>query len=163
MISFLKNYNSIKQDITSAQSGYYPKLDLVLGAGHESTDRYNKQNNATDTNFDFTVYQNSLTLTQNIFKGFETTYQVEQQKNKAISSAYSYVEKVNDTAFDVLNNYIQVMKNTELLQTAKENVDINQEIFVKVKKLFDAGLTTLSEVNKKSPFLPIIFSPPSEK
>ena len=144
----LKNYNAIKQDVISAKSGYYPKLDLVLGAGRESTDRSNGANNAPDTDFDFTVYQNSLTLTQNIFKGFETTYQVEQQENRAISSAYSYVEKVNDTAFDMLNSYIQVMKNTELLQTAKENVDINQEIFVKVKKLFDSGLTTLSEVNK---------------
>lgn len=144
----LKNYNVIKQDITTAKSGYYPKLDLVLGAGRESTDRSNRANNAPDTDFDFTVYQNSLTLTQNVFKGFETTYQVEQQENRAISSAYSYVEKVNDTAFSMVNSYIQVMKNTELLQTAKENVDINQEIFVKVKKLFDSGLTTLSEVNK---------------
>jgi len=142
----LKNYNSIKQDITSAKSGYYPKLDLVLGAGRESTNRYNRPNNAPD--FDLSVYQNSLTLTQNIFKGFETTYQIEQQENKSISSAYSYIEKVNDTAFSMVNSYIQVMKNTQLLETARENVDINQEIFVKVKKLFDSGLTTLSEVNK---------------
>lgn len=144
----LKNYNSVKEDITSAKSGYYPKLDLVLGAGRENTDRSNRSNNAVDQSFDYTVYQNSLTLTQNIFKGFETTYQVEQEENRAISAAYSYVEQVNDTAFSMLNSYIQVMKNTELLQTAKENVEINEEIFVKVKKLFDAGLTTLSEVNK---------------
>lgn len=139
----LKNYNVIKEDKISAESGYYPKLDLVLGLGRESTKRSSRTNT-----FDFTVYQNSLTLTQNIFKGFETTYQVEQQANRAISAAYSYVEKVNDTAFDMLESYIQVMKNTELLQTAKENVDINQEIFIKVKKLFESGLTTLSEVNK---------------
>ena len=144
----LKNYNVIKQDITSAKSGYYPKLDLSLGVGRESTDRSNRVNNAPDTDFDFTVYQNSLTLTQNVFKGFETSYQVEQQENRAISSAYSYVEKVNDTAFRMVNSYIQVMKNTQLLETARENVDINQDIFVKVKKLFDSGLTTLSEVNK---------------
>ena len=48
----------------------------------------------------------------------------------------------------MVNSYIQVMKNTELLQTAKENVEINEEISIKVKKLFDSGLTTLSEVNK---------------
>ncbi|MFT5660979.1 MAG: adhesin transport system outer membrane protein [Sulfurimonas sp.] len=144
----LKNYNSIKEDITSAESGYYPKLDLVLGAGHESTDRTNRPASGANESFDFSVYQNSLTLTQNLFSGFETTYQVQQQENKAVSAAYSYVEKVNDTAFSMVNSYIQVMKNTQLLQTAQENVDINDEIFQKVKKLFDAGLTTLSEVNK---------------
>lgn len=147
----LKNYNALKEDITSAQSGYYPKLDLVLGAGHETTDKSNRVTaGATlpDQSFDYTVYENSLTLTQNLFSGFETTYQVQQQENRAVSAAYSYVEKVNDTAFSMVNSYIQVMKNVELLQTAKENVDINEEIFQKVKKLFDAGLTTLSEVNK---------------
>ncbi|MDQ7062139.1 MAG: TolC family protein [Sulfurimonas sp.] len=48
----------------------------------------------------------------------------------------------------MLNTYLQVMKNEELLQTAKANVDINVEIFTKVQKLYDSGLTTLSEVNK---------------
>ena len=148
----LKNYNSVKEDVTSAKSGYYPKLDLVLGAGYEKTDRTNRVSGTgaalDDTSFNFNVYQNSLTFTQNLFKGFETTHRVEQQENRAISAAYSYIEKVNDTAFNMVNSYIQVMKNAELLQTAKENVEINEEIFQKVKKLFDSGLTTLSEVNK---------------
>ena len=143
----LKNYNSTKEDITSAKSGYYPKLDLSLGAGYEKTDRNNRPD-TPDQKFNFSVYQNSLTLTQNIFKGFETKYQVKQQENRTISSAYSYVEKANDTSFQMVNTYLEVIKNVELLQTAKENVEINEEIFVKVQKLYDSGLTTLSEVNK---------------
>ena len=143
----LKNYNSTKEDITSAKAGYYPKLDLSLGVGYERTDKDNRPA-APDESFDFNVYQNSLTYTQNIFNGFETTYRVEQQKNRTIAASYSYVEKVNDVSFEMVNTYIQVMKNEELLQTAKENIDINEEIFIKVQKLYDSGLTTLSEVNK---------------
>ncbi len=142
----LKNYNATKEDIAIAKSGYYPKLDLSLGIGYEHTDRDTPANG--EQTFDFNVYQNSLKYTQNIFKGFETTYQIKQQKNRTISAAYSYVESVNDTAFKTLDAYLQVMKNKELLDNAQANVDINQEIFKKVKKLYDAGLTTLSEVNK---------------
>ena len=40
------------------------------------------------------------------------------------------------------------MKNKELLEIEKENININTEIFKKVQKLYDAGLTTLSEENK---------------
>lgn len=137
----LSNYNSVKEEITAAKSGYYPKLDLSLGVGYEKTDRDN-------TSFDFKVYQNSLKYTQNVFNGFETTYRVQQQKSKTLSSAYSYIEKVNSTSFDLVNSYLQVMKNHELLQTAKENVEINQIVLIKVEKLYKAGLTTLSEVNK---------------
>ncbi len=143
----LKNYNSTKEDIASTKAGYYPKLDLSLGVGYEKTNRKDRPTTQNES-FDFSVYQNSLTYTQNIFKGFETTYQVEQQKHRTVSSSYSYIEKVNDISFQMVNTYLQVMKNEELLQNAKDNVKINEEIFVKVKKLYDSGLTTLSEVNK---------------
>jgi adhesin transport system outer membrane protein len=142
-----KNYNATKEDITSAKAGYYPKLDLSLGMGIENTDRSDRPGIADQT-FDFSVYQNSLTYTHNLFKGFETTYQVEQQENRTIAAAYSYIEKVNDTSFEMVNTYLQVMRNKELLDNAQANVDINSEILKKVQKLYNAGLTTLSEVNK---------------
>lgn len=138
----LKNYNATKEDITAAKSGYLPKLDLSIGVGKEDGEKPLNQE------FDYSVYQNSLTLTQNLFKGFETTSRVKEQENRTIASAYSYIEKVNDTSFKMVNAYIQVMKNRELLTIQKENVEINTEIFKKVQKLYDAGLTTLSEVNK---------------
>lgn len=138
----LKNYNATKEDITVAEAGWYPKLDLSLGFGQEDGET------AQGEDFDYSVYQHSLSLTMNIFKGFETVNQVKGQKNRTASAAYSYIEKVNDTSFQMVNSYLEVMKNKELLQTAQENIDINTKILEKVQKLYDAGLTTLSEVNK---------------
>jgi len=143
----LKNYNSIKEDITTAKAGYYPKLDLTLGVGIETTDKTFPTRNA-DTSSSFNVYQGSLTYSQNIFNGLKTTYQVTQKEHQTTSAAYSYIEKVNNTSFELVNTYLQVMKNSELLKTAQDNVDIDEEIFSKVEKLYDSGLTTLSEVNK---------------
>ena len=143
----LKNYNSTKEDIDIAKAGYYPKLDLQLGIGYEHTEL--KDRPATpDGKFDFAVYDNSLTLTQNIFKGFETTYQVKEHENRTVAAAYNYVEKVNSTAFEMVNQYLLVLKQKELLANAQENIDIDKEILSKVQKLYDSGLTTLSEVNK---------------
>lgn len=143
----LKNYNSTKEDIKIAKSGFYPKLDLSLGAGYEHTELNNRP--ATpDGSFDFGVYDNSLTFTQNIFKGFETTYQVKEHENRTVAAAYHYVEKVNSTAFEMVNQYLLVLKQRELLGNAQENIDINKEILDKVQKLYASGLTTLSEVNK---------------
>lgn len=151
----LKNYNATKEEITSAKSAYYPKIDLKIGAGYENSKRENYAGESTIfdernrvNSLGLGVYENALTYTQNLFNGFQTTSQVKQQGHRTVSAAYSYVEKVNDTAFEMVNTYLQVMKNEELLQTAKENIEINEEIFTKVKKLYDAGLTTLSEVNK---------------
>ena len=151
----LKNYNSTKEDVQSAKSGYYPKLDISLGAGYEHSQRedfagnttLSKRGNTVDK-LGLGVYQNALTYTQNLFNGFATTYKVQQQEHRTVSAAYSYIETVNDTVFEMVNGYLQVMKNEELLQNAKANVAINDEILTKVQKLYDSGLTTLSEVNK---------------
>jgi adhesin transport system outer membrane protein len=137
----LQNYNATKQDITIAQSGYYPKLDIKAGAGQEKIER-----DLSNTNY--TAYETSLNYTHNIFNGFGTTSLVEGQEYRTLAAAYSYVEKVNTTAADLTNAYLEVIKNKELLGTAQENVTIDQEIFNKVKKLYKAGLTTLSEVKK---------------
>lgn len=139
----LKNYNATKEDIATAKAGYYPKLDLILGVGQEDG-----KSATTQENFDYNVYQNSLSLTQNIFNGFETTYRVQQQESRTVAAAYSYIETVNDVSFEMVNVYLQVIKNKELLDIQKENIEINTEIFKKVQKLYNAGLTTLSEVNK---------------
>lgn len=144
----LKNYNSTKEDVTIANAGYYPKIDLSLGVGREKTDRSGRQFGASDESFNLSVYQNSLTYTHNLFKGFETMYQVQQHEYKTAASAYGYIETVNDTAFNMVKSYLQVMRQKELLDIAQENIEINEEIFSKVQKLYDSGLTTLSEVNK---------------
>jgi len=156
----LKNYNATKEDITTAKAGFYPKLDLSLGFGFENSQKQTyfnkshkevsrlKQYGVKKTSLNLSVYQTSLKYTQNLFAGFRTISEIEQQDSKTVSSAYSYVEKVNDISFKMVDAYLQVMRNKELLDTAKANVDINKEIFKKVQKLYDAGLTTFSEVNK---------------
>ncbi len=153
----LKNYNATKEDIDIAKSGYYPKLDLTIGVGNEINQertRYDGTSTLLDENGNIvddstlSVYQNSITLTQNIFNGFSTNSKVSQQKHSTSAAAYSYIENVNDISFKLIDSYLQVMRNNELLENAKANVDINEEIFKKVQKLYDAGLTTLSEVNK---------------
>ena len=141
----LKNYNSVAQDINIANSDYWPKLDLKLGAGFEDTQRNESRPDGT---YDDEVYQNSLTYTQNLFKGFETFHKVQQEEARAGAAAYSFIETSNDVAFEMVNTYLLLMKNIELLGTAKENIDINVEILTKVRKLYNAGLTTKSEVNK---------------
>ena len=146
IVERLKNYNTTREDITIAEAGYYPKIDLSLGVGYEDTQKDSPT--LGEQSFDYSVYQNSLKYTQNLFKGFETTYQVQQHENRTTSAAYHYIEKVNDTSFRMVDTYLQVMKNKELLETARANVKINTEIFTKVQKLYDSGLTTLSEVNK---------------
>ena len=151
VVERLKNYRATQQDLTVAESEYYPSVDFKASLGHNnagalkgSDDDWNHE--VTDEQYN--NYETSLILTQNLFDGFSTTSKVDYQESRILAAAYNYIEKSNDLAFKMTSAYLNVIRSYELLQTARENVQINDEIFKNVKDLFDSGLTTDSEVKK---------------
>jgi len=150
----LKNYRATQQDLNIAESEYYPKLDLKLIAGYNKQGMF-KDADGAGSDYDHPVlkngygsYETSITLTQNLFDGFGTMHKVDYQEARILAAAYNYVEKANDIAFKMTNAYLNVLRAYELVQIARENIAINEEIYSKVKDLYDAGLTTDSEVKK---------------
>jgi len=140
----IDNFNQTYADLRIARAGYLPNVDLAGDFGVMRDKSYT-------TGFDvdsYGFYNASLTLTQNIFNGYSTTHRVSTQEARLMAAAYSFVEKADEMAYKTVESYIDVVKNRELLRIAKKNIRINQEIYDKVKKLYNAGLTTLSEVNK---------------
>jgi adhesin transport system outer membrane protein len=138
----LANYRETSKDLSIARSEYLPTLDLVSSLGHENTDYVNTP--TTSLNY----YENSLTLMWNIFNGFSTNTKVDYQKSRIVAAAYNFIEKADDTAFQITRDYIEVIKQRELLDISKENLRINQEILSKVKDLYTSGATTKSEMRK---------------
>jgi outer membrane protein, adhesin transport system len=144
VVERLKNFRAIKQDIKVAESEYYPSLDLRVSGGYNKAGIF--KNDVLDV--DYTNYQSSLVFTQNLFNGFSTTHKVDYQQARVLAAAYNYLETADDTAFKMVQAYIEVLKSKELIQTAIENVQINESILQKVQDLFNSGLTTESEVKK---------------
>ena len=92
VIERLKNYRGSRATIEYAEAGYYPTLDLKLSSGYKQVGKLNDQ--VLEDSYD--IFQNSLTLRQNIFNGFSTHEQVTYQKMRTLAAAYSYLEKAND-------------------------------------------------------------------
>lgn len=149
----LKNYRATQQDLNIAESEWYPSLDFRAAVGYNNAGELKTSNPGSEWNYnvldeDYNNYETSLTLTQNLFDGFATINKVDYQEARILAAAYNYIEKLNDVAFEMTSAYINVQRSYELLQTARESVQINESIFNKVKDLYDSGLTTDSEVKK---------------
>lgn len=140
----LHNYRATLEDLRTTEAQYLPSLDYTGSIAREKTD-------SPSTNFNnitLNSYVHTLQVTQNLFNGFGTTYESDYNKARILSSAYNYVENANDTAFKFISAYITAYKAREIVKIADLNVKYDQEIKTKVEKLFDAGLTTRSEVEK---------------
>ena len=148
----LKNFRATQQDLNIAESEYYPTIDLRTSFGYNRAGEI-KSSGSSDFNHgvtesDYRNYESSLTFTQNLFDGFGTTNRVDFEEARILAAAYKYLEKANDIAFRMVDVYVKVLRTSELVGTARENVQINESIYTKVQALYDSGLTTDSEVKK---------------
>ncbi|MDQ7045020.1 MAG: TolC family protein [Sulfurimonas sp.] len=148
----LRNYRATQQDLGIAESEYYPSIDLSVAAAHTragnlKTSGNSDFNHAVVSNA-YNSYETSLTLTQNIFDGYGTMNKVDYEEARILAAAYKYLEVANNEAFKMTNIYLEVLRAYELIGSAEENLEINEQVYTKVKDLFDAGLTTESEVQK---------------
>lgn len=151
----LKNFRATQQDLNVAESEYYPSIDLRASAGYNRAGEIKSGTVGSGSDFnhnvnesDYRNYESSLTLTQNIFDGFGTVNKVDFEEAQILAAAYKYLERSNDIAFQMSDSYIKVLRAAELVGTARENVQINESIYLKVRDLFESGLTTDSEVKK---------------
>jgi len=140
----LKNYRATRQDISIADSGYMPTIDIVAGVGYKTQGHIN--NNITEANFD--TYNSAIILKQNIFNGFDTLYSVAYEKARVVSAAYDYIEKTDDITLQTTKAYLDLLRANELYSTSKENVKNNELIYSKVYELYISGVAARSELDK---------------
>ena len=139
----LKYYESVLQDLEIAKSGNLPTLDYQGSVGRESTKR-----EGVSENINLTHYNNSLILRQNIFNGFKTTSEIEQNEARISSAAYSVVDRTNNLSYETIKSYLEVLKENELSTLYNENVQNHEEILSKIKERTDAGIGRQSEVQQ---------------
>lgn len=140
----LHNYRATLEDLRTTEAQYLPSLDYTGTIARERTDNSNTGFQSRS----LTSYQHSLQLTQNLFNGFGTVYEADYNKARILAAANFYIENANDAAYQFVSTYINVLKNRDLLCIAEANVKFNEEIYAKVNKLYNAGMTTRSESEK---------------
>ncbi|MDD3596898.1 TolC family outer membrane protein [Sulfuricurvum sp.] len=143
----LHNYRATLEDLRTTEAQYLPSLDYSGTIARENTDNENTRLAGYGSRT-LNTYQHSLTLTQNLFNGFGTIYEADYNKARILAAANYYIENANDVAYKLVETYINVIKARDLLCIAKANVKFNEEIFTKVNKLYQAGITTRSESEK---------------
>ena len=139
-------FRSVKQDVGIAESGYYPKLDVVVGAGSEKTN--NRGTLFTDKTLDRT--EAGVVLSQNIFEGFGTQNDVNKQLYRVSSAAYSVIETANQTSLSMVEAYTELFKQKELLGSAEANVETHKTINGKIQERIDSGVGANSELEQSS-------------
>ncbi len=132
-------YNRLGRDeeVRQARAGYLPEVNFTAGYGLQSIQE--------PVNDERSAQEVVLSLRQNIFTGLATKNEVERQKARVNSQAYSLQSTSENTALRTTEVYLNVLRQQELLRLAEENLDSHLRITDQINLRSGAGVASTSD------------------
>ena len=140
----ISDYKSIRYDLDKAEADYKPTVDLSAGIGPEHAEKKSPPTSETD----LTRKEASLIVTENLFRGFNTKYNVQEQNARIESSRNYAMQEANTLALRSTETYLLVLRNKRLLDLEHENVDTHERIFKMTREKLTAGLGRRSDLEQ---------------
>jgi len=135
------NRQARDEEVKQAQSDYWPILDVSYGAGVSEIDNYLD---------DGTSHPQStvVSLRQNLFRGFGTQYEVKRQESRVASQAYLLQGTSENIALRTSRVYLNVLRQLEVFDLAKENVQTHQRIYDQMKLRSESGIDRKADLDQ---------------
>lgn len=145
--------SAIDQELRQARAQYLPSIDLRGALGPEYTNSPSTRNRATrppggDSATTLMRYESQLTLSQMLFDGFASLSEVERQKARIDSASYRVAEAAEFTALDAVEAHLDVLRNEDLVELARENVAEHRRILDRVQRLEREGGGSIADLRQ---------------
>ncbi len=138
------------EELAQAKALYLPSIDFSGDFGFEYTDDRFTNNRLDTTDDDETLFRNEagLTLTQMLFDGWETKYEVERQENRIQSSAFRVKETSELVGLSIVEAFLEVIRQRELLGITRDNVNEHLAIMDLIQEGVDGGRSTQADLEQ---------------
>ena len=137
-------YRQVVSDREIADGGWLPSVDFEASTGRFETDSPLTGNQLED--YDSSNYE--LSVTQNLFNGYDTTYQIQQSDARARAALYDVYDTADNIALRAIQAYLEVIKQRRLYRLALENVSAHKEILAQIRVRNQSGVGRRSQLQQ---------------
>lgn len=145
--SVQNNRRATDEELKQAQALWKPSLDLRADGGWQYTNRKYDGVSGRDSDSGTTASV-GLTLTQMLFDGFETKFENKRQEWRVRSASHRVRETAEFVGLDIVESYIDILRQRELLAIAVENTRQHQDILSQIQDATGAGRSTQADVEQ---------------
>lgn len=131
------------EELNQGKALYLPSLDVNANAGFEHSDDPGTRARGDDENM--FRKEAGVTLTQMLFDGWEAHYEVQRQKARVISSASRVRETAELVGLSIVESYLEVLRQRQLLMIARQNVEDHVAILGQITDGVSAGRSTQAD------------------
>ena len=128
-----------------ARGLYLPSIDLQASTGVEYTDDQGTQASGLDER-SRGIYDYSATLTQMLFDGFAAMNEVDRQESRVRSAAFRVHETSELVGLDIVESYLEVLRQRDLLMIARDNVQEHITMLNEIIATVQAGRSTEADI-----------------
>lgn len=143
------NRRATDEELNQAKGLYLPSLDFRADMGPEYSDNTATRNDLDgDDEETLFRYQAGLTLTQMLFDGFETRYENRRQQARVLSAAHRVREASELIGLSIVESYLDVLRQRELLRISRQNVADHISIMQQIEDSANVGRTTTADMEQ---------------
>ena len=134
------------EELNQGEALYLPSVDMRADTGFEHSDDPATRGGIDDDDEEnMWRYEAALTLTQMLFDGFETKYEVERQEARVASSANRVRETAELVGLSIVESYLEVLRQRQLLVIARQNVSEHLSIMDQISSGVSGGRSTQAD------------------
>lgn len=139
----------VDHELRQARGLYLPQVDLDGFIGPQWTDSPSTRARGDGRN---QLYGNqlSLVLQQLVFDGFGTGNEIERQASRVDAAAYRVLETAELIGLDVVQTYLDVLRQIGLVELANANVAVHVQTLNDVRRRQRAGRSSIADVQQAS-------------
>jgi outer membrane protein len=132
------------ENVSLAKSGYRPQVNASADAGRTFTE-FERPGGGTTTERLFPRGA-GLQIDQNLFNGFRTQNSVEQAESSVLGARQTLTNNEQNTLFDSASAYMNVLRDTAILDLQRNNVEVIDEQLRQTNDRFNVGEVTRTDV-----------------
>ena len=142
------NRRATDEELRQAKALYLPSLDFRGDTGYEHSDDPATRAGAGDDTEQLWRYEAGLTLTQLLWDGMETKYENLRQTKRVLSASHRVREANELVGLAIVEAYLDVMRQRELLKIARQNVAQHISILEQIDDSATAGRSTNADLEQ---------------
>lgn len=139
------NREAIDFELEQARGLYLPQIDIEgsVGPGYQDSDP-----DGPDDEEVMLRGEVFLTLQQRVFDGFEAASEIDLQASRIDSAAYRVLERSEFVALDVVQSYLDSLRQEVLQRLAIENVTTHQRTLEDVRQRVNTGRSSTADLQQ---------------
>ena len=140
--------------VPQALAGYRPKISVTATGGEQSASTTSKVPPAfpgaapvysVDSGYN-SPFSVGLTLTQNLFDGFQTANRTRQAEAQVMAARAVLASTVQNVLLDAVTAYMNLLRDIAILDLQRRNVEVLQQQLRQTRERFKVGEVTRTDV-----------------